>query len=128
MADSTEPNGRVTTAQLLQAVIQTNDRMDDKFKQSNERMDARFEALARQIQEMTRVEPPRLVQQVKTIERDLEKEINQRQLEDECLQTGVDRNRDDIVELKIQSTRWDRINASLSVVTGVIAGLFGASR
>ena len=114
-----EPNGsgRVTTAQLYQAILQVNDRMDKKF-----------ETLTNQIHDMTRAEPPRLVQQVNNIERDLGREIRERQAEDDCLQAGVNDNKKEIVDLKVQSSRGDKISTAIAVIGGIISAALGISK
>lgn len=123
MAENGESNGngngnggRVTTAQLYEAILGVNERMDRKF-----------EVLSREIKEITRVEPPRLVQQVNVIERDLEKETRLRKEEDDCLQAGVNNANKEIVDLKLASSRGDKIIASVNAALVVIGGIISAA-
>lgn len=123
MAENGESNGngngnggRVTTAQLYEAILGVNERMDRKF-----------EVLSREIKEITRVEPPRLVQHVNVIERDLEKETRLRKEEDDCLQAGVNNANKEIVDLKLASSRGDKIIASVNAALVVIGGIISAA-
>lgn len=108
-------NEKVTTALLYREILNINERMDRKF-----------EALSHEIREMTRVEPARLVQQVNVIERDLEKETRLRKEQDECLEADVRQTHNDIVDLKIQSSKGDKIIAGLNAVLIVLAEIISS--
>jgi hypothetical protein len=109
MADNAAPpesNGKVTTREFYDQLMKINDRMDTMERRILSRID-----------EATRAEPPRLVQQVNTLERRVEKEL-------ECVQSGINNAHEEITALQIQSARNDKIvGVTASIVSSTVAAL-----
>src|SRR3989304_5929393 len=100
-AASNEPNGKVSNKEFYQELTAMRREMIEMERRITNKLD-----------DMTRVEPPRLVQQVNTLERRLEAEID-------CLQEGVDQAKAGVIELRVASARGDKI-------TGVVAATISA--
>ena len=119
--DSNEPNGRVTTRQFYEALLKQNERMDAISQRQSERVDQLERRLLSAMQDITRTEPIRLVQQINTIEKSLDQEERERKEEDKCLQ-------DDIDDLRIKSSRWDKALVAVTTITSTIAAIIGVNR